>query len=58
MRILGILGGIASGKSVVAQMLVDQGAQLLDADREGHEVLRMASVEAAARERWGEAFRR
>ncbi len=56
MHILGILGGIASGKSLVARMLVDRGARLLDADRAGHEVLKMASVEAAARQRWGEAI--
>ncbi|MGQ9576174.1 MAG: dephospho-CoA kinase [Thermoguttaceae bacterium] len=55
MRIVGILGGVASGKSLVAQQLVRLGAGLLDADRAGHEVLRLAEVEQAARQRWGEA---
>jgi len=37
--IVGILGGIASGKSTVTQMLVELGAEALDADRMAHEVL-------------------
>jgi dephospho-CoA kinase len=55
MRIIGILGGVASGKSMVAQHLARLGAAVLDADRAGHEALRMPHVEAAARRRWGEA---
>jgi len=54
MQIIGILGGVASGKSLVAQQLADLGAGVLDADRAGHEVLRSPHVEAAARERWGQ----
>ncbi len=54
MHLIGILGGVASGKSLVSQMLVDLGAGWLDADRAGHEVLRMPHIEAAARQRWGE----
>ncbi|MCE5267733.1 MAG: dephospho-CoA kinase [Planctomycetaceae bacterium] len=57
MRIIGILGGVASGKSAVAQQFARLGAGVLDADRAGHEALRMPHVEAAARQRWGaEAF--
>ena len=55
MHILGLLGGVASGKSLVAGQLERLGAGVLDADRAGHEVLRMPEVEQAARERWGEA---
>lgn len=55
MRVIGILGGIASGKSLVARQLAEAGAGLLDADRAGHEVLRLPHVAAAVRERWGEA---
>src|SRR3989337_2809425 len=55
MRIIGILGGIASGKSMVARQLERLGAGLLDADQTGHEALRLPHVEAAARRRWGEA---
>lgn len=36
---LGITGGIASGKSVVAQMLRDLGFPVLDADSLGHELM-------------------
>ncbi len=54
MRIIGILGGVASGKSAVAQQFARLGAGVLDADRAGHEALRLPHVEAAARQRWGE----
>ena len=54
MRVIGILGGVASGKSLVAQQLAQLGAGVLDADRCGHEVLRMPRIESAARERWGD----
>jgi len=54
MQVIGILGGVASGKSLVARQLAELGAGLLDADRAGREVLRLPGVEAAARERWGE----
>ena len=54
MRIIGITGGVASGKSTVARLLEKLGAGVLDADRAGHETLRLPQVEAAARRRWGE----
>ena len=38
MYVIGLTGGIGSGKSTVAQMLKDRGAVLLSADRIGHEV--------------------
>jgi dephospho-CoA kinase len=56
MRTIGILGGVASGKSLVAQQLARQGASVFDADKAGHEVLRLSAIEAAARRRWGEAI--
>ncbi len=56
MRILGITGGVASGKSFMAEGFAKLGAGVLDADRAGHEALRMPQVEAAARQRWGEAI--
>ncbi len=55
MQVVGLLGGVASGKSAVARLLAEAGAAVLDADRAGHEVLRLPSVEAAARSRWGES---
>jgi dephospho-CoA kinase len=53
MKILGLLGGVASGKSLVARQLADMGAVVLNADRAGHEALRLPRVEEAARQRWG-----
>ncbi|HYM14055.1 MAG TPA: dephospho-CoA kinase [Dehalococcoidia bacterium] len=35
--IIGLTGGIASGKSVVGQMLAELGALVIDADKVGHE---------------------
>lgn len=34
---IGLTGGIASGKTLVASMLADRGAVVIDADRLGHE---------------------
>jgi dephospho-CoA kinase len=53
MRVIGLLGGVASGKSLVAKQLADLGAEILDGDRAGHEVLLEPEVEDAARRRWG-----
>lgn len=53
-RIIGLLGGVASGKSFVAEQLQQLGAGKLDADRVGHEVLLLPEVEAALKARWGE----
>ena len=39
MRRLGITGGIASGKSVVAGILRELGFRVIDADALGHEVI-------------------
>jgi dephospho-CoA kinase len=53
MKILGLLGGVASGKSTVADLFRQRGAAVLDADRAGHEVLRLPAVRAAIGGRWG-----
>ncbi len=37
MRVIGLTGGIASGKSLVSQRLAERGAVIIDADRLGHE---------------------
>jgi len=39
-RNFGLTGGIASGKSTVARILEELGADVIDADRVGHELLR------------------
>lgn len=54
MRVIGLVGGIASGKSLVARQLVELGAGWLDADRAGHEVLELPEVKQAIRDRFGE----
>ena len=52
MRIIGLTGGIGSGKSTVAQFLRETGVPVIDADKTGHELLadneliRRAVVEA------------
>lgn len=38
--VIGLTGGIASGKSTVSQMLREKGAIILNADQVGHEVYR------------------
>jgi dephospho-CoA kinase len=56
MKTIGLVGGVASGKSLVAKMLVELGAGLLDADRTGHAVLAEdATVQRKLHERWGDA---
>jgi len=43
MKIIGLTGGIGSGKSTVAQFLAELGAVILDVDRVGHEALKPGS---------------
>jgi dephospho-CoA kinase len=40
MKVIGLVGGIGSGKSVVHGMLAELGAKVIDADRVGHEIYR------------------
>jgi dephospho-CoA kinase len=55
MKTIGLVGGVASGKSLVAKVLVELGAGLLDADRTGHAVLAEdPAVQRAVHERWGD----
>ncbi|MBN1862529.1 MAG: dephospho-CoA kinase [Dehalococcoidales bacterium] len=39
MKVIGLTGGIASGKSTVSRFLAELGAVVIDADKIGHEVL-------------------
>ena len=55
MQVIGLMGGVASGKSLVAEQLAALGAGVLDADRAGHEALALPEIEAAARQRWSAA---
>lgn len=44
--LIGLVGGIASGKSHVASLFEQLGAQLINADRLAHSVLRLPDVQA------------
>jgi dephospho-CoA kinase len=44
MKVIGLTGGIGSGKSTVSQYLAELGATIIDADKVGHEALRTAEV--------------
>jgi dephospho-CoA kinase len=54
--LIGIAGGVASGKSLIAEQLRRAGAAVISADELAHEVLKFDEVKRAARERWGEAI--
>jgi len=43
MRVIGLTGGIGSGKSTVSRFLAELGAVIIDADKVGHEVLSTSS---------------
>jgi len=43
MKIIGLTGGIGSGKSTVAQFLAELGAKTIDLDKTGHAVLKKGS---------------
>lgn len=43
MKVIGLTGGIGSGKSTVAQLLAEMGAVVVDADKLGHEALMSGS---------------
>jgi len=52
--VIGIIGGVACGKSFVAEQLRSLGAEVINVDRIGHEVLRESDVRTALVQRWGD----
>lgn len=55
-RVIGLTGGLGSGKSTVARLLSTLGAEVVDADRIGHAIYAPGTVGwRAIRERFGEA---
>lgn len=52
--IVGLAGGVGSGKSTVAEALGELGATVLNADRMAHEVLDQPHTVAAVRKRFGD----
>ena len=56
MHVIGLVGGIASGKSTVAAELAALGAVVLDADRAAHQAINRPEVKQTLVERWGKAI--
>jgi len=54
MIVIGLAGGVASGKTLAADHLRRLGAVVLDGDRVGHEVLQEQDVIAALHEQFGD----
>lgn len=54
MKVIGLAGGIACGKSLVAKCFADLGCEILDADQTGHEVLGDRKVVRRIAEIWGQ----
>ncbi len=52
--VIGLSGGIASGKSAIAKMFARLGAIVLDADRMGHEVLNEEQIKLQVRQAFGD----
>ncbi|PQO29993.1 dephospho-CoA kinase [Blastopirellula marina] len=55
MKTIGILGGIASGKSAATKILQELGAEVFDADLAGHRVLEIPEVKEEIRARFSSA---
>jgi dephospho-CoA kinase len=53
MLVIGVVGGVACGKSLVAQQFEQLGAGRLDADLVGHEALGDVNVKQAILQAWG-----
>lgn len=54
-KIIGIIGGIASGKSRVASAFADNGCSLIDADKIAHKLLEDDSIKQQIHEIFGES---
>ncbi len=54
MIVIGITGMIAAGKTTVTSLLAKRGAEVINADLLGHEVLDEPEVQRALRARWGD----
>lgn len=51
--VIGLVGGVGSGKSTVARMFAELGAAVIDSDRLGHEQLQRPEVLSQLRSWWG-----
>jgi dephospho-CoA kinase len=51
--VVGVVGGIGSGKSQVTQLLAEAGALVISGDALGHEALRQPDIKEQVVRRWG-----
>ncbi len=51
--VVGLVGGIGSGKSEVAQLLTEHGGTIISGDALGHQALHVPEIRAAIVARWG-----
>jgi dephospho-CoA kinase len=51
--VIGLIGGIGSGKSQVAAVFAQRGARVVSGDQFGHEALRQRDLRARVVQRWG-----
>ncbi len=56
-KIIGITGGVSSGKSTIARMLSSLGAEVIDADEMCHRLLTIKNIKAKIIERFGNNVR-
>ncbi|MFQ5965599.1 MAG: dephospho-CoA kinase [Candidatus Scalinduaceae bacterium] len=52
-KVIGIMGGIASGKSTVAKMLRSLGASVVDADKICHQLINTEEINKKISKKWG-----
>jgi dephospho-CoA kinase len=53
-KVIGIAGGIASGKSTIAEMLKSLGADIIDADKICHRLINTKDIACKITKRWGD----
>lgn len=58
MKLIGITGGIATGKSTVAKMIRRKGYPVIDADLIGHEVLEKRNIKRRVIKKFGDVLDR
>jgi dephospho-CoA kinase len=51
--VVGLVGGIGSGKSLVAKLLAERGGRIVSGDEAGHEALRQPEIRLRVVERFG-----
>lgn len=54
--VVGLIGGIGSGKSAAAAAFAHRGARVIVADELGHEALRQPAIRAAVVQVWGDGL--